>query len=71
MDTLEFEPTAYHVKESPEGTALEIRDFNLWYGQKQALFDNNLKIQKGQVTAHDRPVGLRQIHLAALPEPDE
>ncbi|MCH8467591.1 MAG: phosphate ABC transporter ATP-binding protein PstB [Roseinatronobacter sp.] len=57
MDTLEFEPTAYHVKESPEGTALEIRDFNLWYGQKQALFDNNLKIQKGQVTAMIGPSG--------------
>jgi phosphate transport system ATP-binding protein len=57
MDTLEFEPTAYHVKESPEGAALEIRDFNLWYGQKQALFDNNLKIQKGQVTAMIGPSG--------------
>lgn len=57
MDTLEFEPTAYHVKEAPEGTALEIRDFNLWYGQKQALFDNNLKIQKGQVTAMIGPSG--------------
>jgi phosphate transport system ATP-binding protein len=57
MDTLEFEPTAYHVKDSPEGTALEIRDFNLWYGQKQALFDNNLKIQKWQVTAMIGPSG--------------
>lgn len=57
MDTIEFEPTAYHVKKSNEGTALEISDFNLWYGQKQALFDNNLEIQKGQVTALIGPSG--------------
>ncbi|MCC5966714.1 MAG: phosphate ABC transporter ATP-binding protein [Natronohydrobacter sp.] len=57
QDTLEFEPTAYHIKTSDEGTALDIRDFNLWYGQKQALFDNNLEIQKGQVTALIGPSG--------------
>lgn len=57
QDTLEFEPTAYHIKKSDEGTALDIRDFNLWYGQKQALFDNNLEIQKGQVTALIGPSG--------------
>ena len=57
QDTLEFEPTAYHVKASNEGTALDITDFNLWYGQKQALFDNNLKIGKGQVTALIGPSG--------------
>ncbi|WP_071798427.1 phosphate ABC transporter ATP-binding protein PstB [Natronohydrobacter thiooxidans] len=57
QDTLEFEPTAYHFKTSDEGTALDIRDFNLWYGQKQALFDNNLEIQKGQVTALIGPSG--------------
>ncbi|MGY6549649.1 MAG: phosphate ABC transporter ATP-binding protein PstB [Roseinatronobacter sp.] len=57
QDTLEYEPTAYHVKRSNEGTALDISDFNLWYGQKQALFDNNLEIQKGQVTAMIGPSG--------------
>ncbi len=57
MDAIEFEPTSYHVKESADGVALEISDFNLWYGQKQALFDNNLKIQKGQVTALIGPSG--------------
>ncbi len=56
-DTLEFEPTAYHVKKSNEGAALDIVDFNLWYGKKQALFDNNLEIQKGQVTALIGPSG--------------
>ncbi|MBR3371986.1 MAG: phosphate ABC transporter ATP-binding protein [Rhodobacteraceae bacterium] len=57
MDTIEFEPTAYHIKKSDAGTALEISDFNLWYGQKQALFDNNLEIQKGQVTSLIGPSG--------------
>ncbi|MFN7002659.1 MAG: phosphate ABC transporter ATP-binding protein PstB [Roseinatronobacter sp.] len=57
QDTLEFEPTAYHVKRSNEGTALDITDFNLWYGQKQALYDNNLEIGKGQVTALIGPSG--------------
>ena len=56
-DTLEFEPTAYHIRKSPEGVALDIADFNLWYGEKQALFDNNLEIQKGQVTALIGPSG--------------
>jgi phosphate transport system ATP-binding protein len=36
---------------------LEIKDFNLWYGAKQALFDNNLDIQKGMVTALIGPSG--------------
>ncbi|MCC5993523.1 MAG: phosphate ABC transporter ATP-binding protein [Rhodobacteraceae bacterium] len=56
-ETLEFEPTAYHVKKSSEGPALEIKDFNLWYGDTQALFNNNLEIQKGQVTALIGPSG--------------
>ncbi len=56
-DTIEFEPTAYHVRKSPEGPALDIRDFNLWYGDAQALYDNNLEIQKGQVTALIGPSG--------------
>ena len=56
-DTIDFEPTAYHVKKSSEGPALEIKDFNLWYGESQALFDNNLEIQKGQVTALIGPSG--------------
>ena len=57
MTTIDFEPTDYHFIRSPEGPALEIKDFNLWYGQKQALHDNNLEIQKGQVTALIGPSG--------------
>lgn len=56
-DTIEFEPTAYHIKKSNEGPALDIKDFNLWYGEAQALYDNNLEIQKGQVTALIGPSG--------------
>lgn len=55
--TLDFEPTEYHITRSPEGPALEIKDFNLWYGQKQALFDCDLEIQKGMVTALIGPSG--------------
>jgi phosphate transport system ATP-binding protein len=57
MNTLVQEPTSYHVKPSPEGSVLEITNFNLWYGQKQALFDCNMEIQKGQVTALIGPSG--------------
>ncbi|MCC5960462.1 phosphate ABC transporter ATP-binding protein PstB [Roseinatronobacter sp. S2] len=56
-DIIEFEPTSYHVKKSTDGPALDITDFNLWYGEAQALFDCNLEIQKGQVTALIGPSG--------------
>ena len=52
-----YEPTAYHHLVSDEGAALDIRNFNLWYGEKQALFDNTLPIQKGMVTALIGPSG--------------
>jgi phosphate transport system ATP-binding protein len=52
-----FEPTAYSIVESEAGTALDIRDFNLWYGAVQALFDINMQIQKGLVTALIGPSG--------------
>jgi phosphate transport system ATP-binding protein len=52
-----FGPTAYHVHESAEGSALDIRKFNLWYGKTQALFDVDMDVQKGQVTALIGPSG--------------
>ncbi len=52
-----YEPTAYHIKQGDQGVALDIQDFNLWYGEKQALFDNTLPIQKGMVTALIGPSG--------------
>ena len=32
---------------TPEQTALEVKDLNLYYGSKQALFNVNMKIPKG------------------------
>ncbi len=40
---------------------LEIDRFNLWYGQKQALYNIAMAIPEHKVTALDRPLGLRQI----------
>jgi len=53
----EYGETAYHHKISDQGVALDIKDFNLWYGPKQALFNNTLPIQKGLVTALIGPSG--------------
>jgi phosphate transport system ATP-binding protein len=50
-------PTFYHIVESQSGTALDIRGFNLWYGAAQALYDLNMAIQKGLVTALIGPSG--------------
>jgi len=49
--------TVYHPKLSPSGVAVSIRGFNLWYGEKQALFDNTMDIQSGMVTALIGPSG--------------
>jgi len=40
-----------------EQTALQINNLNLFYGDKQALFDVSMKIPKGQVTAFIGPSG--------------
>jgi phosphate transport system ATP-binding protein len=53
----DFGPTAYHVHQSPEGSALDIKKFNLWYGKTQALFDVDMDVQKGQVTSLIGPSG--------------
>ena len=53
----EFPPTEYHVRVGGRGAAVEITHFNLWYGTKQALFDNTLSIQAGLVTALIGPSG--------------
>ncbi|MCG6200453.1 phosphate ABC transporter ATP-binding protein PstB [Psychromonas antarctica] len=42
---------------SAEQTALEIKNLDLYYGDKQALFDVSMKIPKGQVTAFIGPSG--------------
>ena len=40
-----------------EEIVLEVDQFNLWYGEKQALFDLNLKFPRGKVTALIGPSG--------------
>ncbi len=42
---------------TPEQTALEIKNLDLYYGDKQALTDVSMKIPKGQVTAFIGPSG--------------
>ena len=42
---------------SVQDTALEIKNLDLFYGDKQALFDVNMKIPKQQVTAFIGPSG--------------
>jgi phosphate transport system ATP-binding protein len=49
--------TVYHYEHSPQGTLLKIEDFSLWYGDKQALFDINITVEKGLVTALIGPSG--------------
>lgn len=52
-----FPQTVYHVTESPQGAAITIRNFNLFYGEAQALFDVNMAVQRGMVTALIGPSG--------------
>jgi len=42
---------------SPEQVALDIKDLNLYYGEKQALQNISMSIPKGQVTAFIGPSG--------------
>ena len=47
------------------------RDVNVFYGDKQALFDVDLDIPRDAGHRPDRPVRLRQVDLPALPQPHE
>jgi len=51
------ESAILHPRLGPEGANVEIRGFELWYGQKQALFDISLDVQRGLVTALIGPSG--------------
>ncbi|MEX0717210.1 MAG: phosphate ABC transporter ATP-binding protein PstB [Planctomycetaceae bacterium] len=50
-------PAETHAAVAREKFVLEVRDFNLWYGEKQALFDVSLGIPAGMVTAIIGPSG--------------
>jgi len=54
---IEFGPTVYHVSRGSHGEAVEISDFDLWYGAKQALFGISMGIEAGLVTALIGPSG--------------
>jgi phosphate transport system ATP-binding protein len=53
----EYADTVYHITEGENGKSIEVKDFNLWYGAAQALFNNTLDIQKGLCTALIGPSG--------------
>ena len=49
--------TYVHEALHEEPCDLEIRDFSLWYGEKQALFSCSLRVPRGKVTALVGPSG--------------
>ena len=46
-----------HAALAAEDAVVDIRDFRLWYGRKQALFDVSLPVPRGKVTALVGPSG--------------
>ena len=57
IDDVRPNETVYHTKRGPEGTALTIQDFSLWYGRSQALHSVVLSVERGLVTALIGPSG--------------
>jgi len=49
--------TTYHPRTGTHGSAVEVRDFNLWYGAAQALHGINMSVERGLVTALIGPSG--------------
>jgi phosphate transport system ATP-binding protein len=49
--------TIYHTKKGDGGVVLDIADFLLFYGEKQALFDISMSVERGLVTALIGPSG--------------
>ena len=50
-------PSVVHEELASEQPALEVEDFNLWYGKAQALFDVGMTCPQGKVTALIGPSG--------------
>lgn len=50
-------PAETHPGLALEESVLDVKQFNLWYGQAQALYDINMVIPKGKVTAMIGPSG--------------
>ena len=53
----EVVPAVIHPELEQETSILDVKDFNLWYGDKQALFDINMTLPQGKVTALIGPSG--------------
>ncbi len=53
----EIIPSETHPELAREEAILEIEHFDLWYGQSQALFDVDMRIPTGKVTAMIGPSG--------------
>jgi len=53
----EIVPAVIHPELQDEDFILEVKNFNLWYGQKQALFEVNIPLARGKVTALIGPSG--------------
>jgi phosphate transport system ATP-binding protein len=52
-----FKVTSTHSGDDSADTLIEIKDFDFYYGAKQALFDVNLKLDDKRVTAFIGPSG--------------
>jgi phosphate transport system ATP-binding protein len=50
-------PIEVHDALADETPVLEVENFNVWYGEKQALFNNNMAVPQGKVTALIGPSG--------------
>ena len=53
----ETPPAAVHPDLATEQAVVQIEDFCLYYGQKKALFDINMTVPNGKVTALIGPSG--------------
>ena len=53
----EVVPTETHSELADEDAAVEIEKFRLWYGTSQALYDVDMRVPTGKVTALVGPSG--------------
>ncbi|MDH5509511.1 MAG: phosphate ABC transporter ATP-binding protein PstB [Nitrospinota bacterium] len=51
------DPTIRHERKGEEGSLVSTEDFSLWYGDSQALYDVEMALEKGLVTALIGPSG--------------
>lgn len=54
---------AEQTKRSPESSILEVKHLSIYYGDKQAVKDVNMDIEKTCGDGSDRSVRLREINI--------